>query len=310
MEHIIDYAGIIPPSNLDIKSAFRNYIKYISGEEKWMIGKFIIPARKLISLSFMNETEELSNPVELAVLLTDENLFCDFNSSLYNDIKNIKEINSSHFSLNTFELKLPLDLCNIDNFCKIPEFLDKTYYSISESIKSNANIFFELNINDDWKYLIPVFSEMLSNYKMEDNGVGFKFHTGNIIEDSIPSTEKISLAIFSCNDAKVPFKATAGFHHPIRCFDNSTSTKMHGFINVFGAGIQTFMHKLSKESLAEIINDENPENFVFSDNGFNWKNFFVDKDEIEFTRNNFMISFRSDNFDKPREDLKYLNLLE
>ena len=33
----------------------------------------------------------------------------------------------------------------------------------------------------------------------------------------------------------IPWKATAGLHHPLRHFDDKLQTSMHGFVNVFGA---------------------------------------------------------------------------
>ncbi len=48
LSKIIDYAGMFPPANLDLKSAFNNYLDYISNSPySWMLAKFIIPASKL-----------------------------------------------------------------------------------------------------------------------------------------------------------------------------------------------------------------------------------------------------------------------
>jgi hypothetical protein len=45
----------------------------------------------------------------------------------------------------------------------------------------------------------------------------------------VPSIEQVGLVIACCRDAGVPFKATAGLHHPVRRGDE------HGFLNLLAA---------------------------------------------------------------------------
>ena len=68
-------------------------------------------------------------------------------------------------------------------------------------------------------------------------------------------------------------KATAGLHHPIRRHDESVQTKMHGFLNVFGAGVLALSHGLDQDQIQAIIEDEDPANFIFNEADFSWKNF-------------------------------------
>ena len=84
---------------------------------------------------------------------------------------------------------------------------------------------------------------------------------------------------------------------------------MHGFVNVFGAGVIAMRHNISDYGLKEILSDENPDNFVFTDEYFSWKDWKINIDEINLARKDLMISFGSCSFDEPVEDLKNLNLL-
>ena len=310
MSNIIDYAGMYPPANLDIESAFNNYLEYKNDNYNWILGKFVISARKLISLSILNENLPVHDLIELTILLTNENLFNEYFTSLNNDINNIKKFELDDFKINTFELKLPLELNVVDKFDKIPEFIDKTYDSISNAIIFPAKIFFELSINEEWKYLIPIFAENLAEFRNNNYDVGFKLRTGGISADLFPTAEQVSLAVYSCNDNKIPFKATAGLHHPFRQFDKGLNELTYGFINVFGAGIIAHVHNLPKEILTEIIREDNPKNFILDNDSFRWKNYSVKTGEIENARNNLMISFGSCNFKEPIEDLQKINLLK
>ncbi|MCB0727921.1 MAG: hypothetical protein KDD00_10680, partial [Ignavibacteriae bacterium] len=104
-------------------------------------------------------------------------------------------------------------------------------------------------------------------------------------------------------------KFTAGLHHPFRHFDESIGTKMHGFINVFGAGITAMRHNITNEGLAEMLDDENPDNFKFTEDSFSWKGWETDIDDIVFARNDLVISYGSCSFDEPIDDLKSLKLI-
>lgn len=44
---LIDYAGLFPPAGLGMDAAVRNYGSYVSGEDAWMLGRFIVPAARL-----------------------------------------------------------------------------------------------------------------------------------------------------------------------------------------------------------------------------------------------------------------------
>ena len=47
MDGLIDYAGLFPPAKLPLNEAISEYISHLKDEEKWMLGRFIIPISKL-----------------------------------------------------------------------------------------------------------------------------------------------------------------------------------------------------------------------------------------------------------------------
>ncbi|MFM8426554.1 MAG: hypothetical protein ACKOBL_15410, partial [Chloroflexota bacterium] len=109
-------------------------------------------------------------------------------------------------------------------------------------------------------------------------------------------------------EAGVPLKCTAGLHHPVRHFNASVQTKMHGFLNVFGAGVLASVHGLSQPEVQAILEDEIAGNFVFDETGFGWNGLRVATSEIQRARL-FTTSFGSCSFDEPKEDLQAIKLL-
>ena len=104
-------------------------------------------------------------------------------------------------------------------------------------------------------------------------------------------------------------KFTAGLHHPLRRFDESVGTTMHGFVNVFGAGILAHAQRLSEDQIRAIVEDENPGSFDFTKDDFRWKDFRATTEEIADARRQAVISFGSCSFDEPREELRKLGWL-
>jgi hypothetical protein len=103
-------------------------------------------------------------------------------------------------------------------------------------------------------------------------------------------------------------KCTAGLHHPVRHYNEEVSAIMHGFLNVFAAGILAYTNNLDESELLEVLNDEDPYEFVFTEAGLVWNEIEVSNAEIKGSRDSFMLSYGSCSFDEPIEDLKTMEL--
>ncbi len=124
-----------------------------------------------------------------------------------------------------------------------------------------------------------------------------------------PSVEQVAFTLTKAREQNIAVKCTAGLHHPIRHYADSVQTKMHGFFNVFGGAILSYAHDFTAEQLEEILTEEDPDHFTFTDSGFQWKDIEVATEEIAQLREVALISFGSCSFNEPREDLRNLRLM-
>ncbi len=62
-----------------------------------------------------------------------------------------------------------------------------------------------------------------------------KLRTGGVSANSFPSVEQVARFIEATLELGVPFKATAGLHHPIRRTSDTPGITEHGFINLLAA---------------------------------------------------------------------------
>ncbi|WP_254715654.1 hypothetical protein [Actinomadura sp. NAK00032] len=83
-----------------------------------------------------------------------------------------------------------------------------------------------------------------------------KFRTGGVKAHLYPSPEELATGIKQVVDARVPFKATAGLHHPVRNTDPETGFHQHGFLNLLLATDAALRGRPVPE-LAAILADRN-----------------------------------------------------
>ena len=109
--------------------------------------------------------------------------------------------------------------------------------------KLGMKVFCEVSLlnNDEWKEHVSNTLDSIAEFNsVHTNQLGVKLRTGGIKAEMIPSTEKVAFAISACRDRQLPIKFTAGLHHPIRMYRKEVKTKMHGFLNVFLAGMLAY----------------------------------------------------------------------
>lgn len=108
------------------------------------------------------------------------------------------------------------------------------------------------------------------------------------IRTATATPDEVIRFIQRCREARVPFKATAGLHHPLPGPD------VHGFLNVFIAAV--------------LSASEMPSGFSFEPAGVRWGDRFAALDRIREARK-FAVSFGSCSFEEPVHDLKEMGLL-
>jgi hypothetical protein len=139
------------------------------------------------------------------------------------------------------------------------------------------------------------------------HGLRAKVRTGGVTAEAFPHPDVVARFITACMTRCLPFKATAGLHHPVRCVKPLTYEQdapcgtMHGFVNVFMAAALV-------ENASEMLLDPDPRSFAFDDHGASWRDRRVTTTELA-TMRQYAISFGSCSFEEPIADLQELRWL-
>jgi len=287
LTEIVDYAGLFPPSQLSMAESVNNYAAYKNSNFNWMLGRFVVPVSRLDEFAESSKDwfSKTGDAWKLSVLASKD---------VYETVQRIEEFNGK-FATNVIADALEIKAANaleIEN--------------IAAHIPENLNAYFELSLNENLTDSIVTLA--VTKHRA-------KIRTGGITPEAFPSAEEITRFMRICLAANVPFKATAGLHHPLRCQKPLTYEKdapkglMNGFLNVFlAAGFlqQGFKPKL----IQELLMDEREDNFLFTNDGVLWRQeYFISTSQLKHLRSRGAISFGSCSFVEPIDDLKEIGIL-
>ncbi len=288
LSETVDYAGLFPPSALSMAEAVANYAAYKNDKYNWMLGRFVVPVKRLPEFLkhgrdfFPNNKNDIWR---LSVLASEDigetiDLLEDFNAE-----------NASSVVCDAIEIKAHSSWLIED---------------IAEFIPPRFTAYFEIPLDIDLADLVAT---------LAINKQRAKIRTGGVTADVFPKKAQVIRFIRTCLAGNVPFKATAGLHHPLHCFKpltyekNAPESTMNGFLNVFLAA--GFLRQGYRPPLiAELLKDESVKSFTFDDKGIWWrKKYFIGVPEILHLREKSIISFGSCSFEEPIADLQKIGLL-
>jgi hypothetical protein len=135
---------------------------------------------------------------------------------------------------------------------------------------------------------------------VREAGAGAKIRCGGT---ALPTVEAVAAFVAACRDAGVPFKATAGLHHPIRHGD------AHGFLNLLAAAVFAHADGLGEGELAALLAEEDPGAFAVDAGGLAVHGRRADAGAIAAARAELFTAYGSCSFAEPVNDLLDLGIL-
>ncbi len=316
LHDIVDYAGLFPPADLPLDKAIHNYMQYRQEYERWMLGRFIIPVKRLDDLSPYAQSFKADGPYAFSVLGTGGASETDFLDAFENDLSLIDEFDAYHAGnaqAEVMEVRLPASLLEADPK-DIEVFLDAADSACARAGIASLDLFLEIPLAPQTRQSVKAFAAAAAEFNSRQplparSIVGLKIRCGGVHPEQVPDVEPIAHAIVACRDAGVPMKATAGLHHPVRHHSEDVGTMMHGFFNVFGAGVMASEHKLGPAGVTAILNEDHAENFQFLKDSFAWRDLRCPIAGVDHARENLVTSFGSCSFEEPIDDLGDLGLM-
>jgi hypothetical protein len=271
-----------------MQEAVVNYSLNAAGPYNWMLGRFVLPVARLeefIQIASGLITPDRTKGCRLSVL-AGENI-----AQTIRDVVSFNQKYGPEFCVDSLEVKAS-SISKVDNTVGL--------------LPSEITAYFEITQNEN-------FVDLVAGLALK--GQRAKIRTGGITPNEFPKSLDVIRFIRTCAAANVPFKATAGLHHPIRCYRPLTYAAdapkgtMHGFLNLFlMSGFVRQDFKVTR--LEQVMEEEFDEVFHFEEGGVRWRDDgFLTLSEIDQLRKHGIQSFGSCSFDEPVADLQGLGLL-
>lgn len=286
LEGLFDYAGLFPPAALPMEEALREYARHVANpDESWVVDAFVCPVAWLPDLLAMPAAEQ-DEPFAVSILGTSiEGLRQDERA-----IAAFAEQAGDRFVPSVYEVKTGPAAPDAGSLRKLgrTEMVDLVYL--------------EVPWTDEMENTLVAIAESDQDF------LCVKARAGGLEPPAFPSTEQLATFLKACNDLELPYKLTAGLHHPIRQFDEGVQAWMHGFLNVAAAGMLGFEHDLTVSEMKDLLELTDPGAFVFSDSTLSVGALTIDLEGIEAYRGLFL-AIGSCSIREPLDDLAALGLL-
>ncbi|HEX6433689.1 MAG TPA: hypothetical protein VFZ87_05590 [Gemmatimonadales bacterium] len=293
LRNAVDYAGLFPPAGLDMGTAVNNFATYLAGEDSWALGRFIVPVSRL------DEFARAAAPL-LSSISTERtwNLAALSAADLGADLAVIENFNSRYAASGP----IPVMIDTVERRAGSVDDVRETMHRIPAHLQA----YLELPVDRDPAPLLQC---------LAGSTVRGKVRTGGVTADAFPSPADLLRFIEAAVQAKVPFKATAGLHHPLRSdyrltyAPDSARGRMFGFLNVFLTAAWLHSGRDRREAL-ELLEEGSPAAIQIDDGGIGWRDFRLGLPEIGRARREAIIAFGSCSFTEPIGELQTLNFLE
>lgn len=287
---LVDYAGLFPPASEDMRPALESYASYLQSADRAALGRFIVPISRLKELeeagSDLMPRGSRSDPWRLSVLVA-EDVRAAAEEMLKFNCRHSSESKAGHAAIDVAELKAST--------------ADEIGHQ-RRDLPPGFTPYFEIPITSDVSPLVKTIARV---------GARGKVRTGGITPEAFPPAEGIVDFMAACQREAVPFKATAGLHHPIRgkyrltYEPDSPKGMMYGFLNVFIAAALLYAGESEDTALAA-LEESAPSAFRFEDDAIQWRGKRIGAEQILASRSEFAISFGSCSFREPVEGLAHL----
>lgn len=308
MDRLVDYAGLFPPAALDMAAAVDEYAGHRAEPEAWMLGRFIVPAGRLAQLQTACAPYlDRGQTWPFAVLVGGRDSASAALAAVPAQglaVAALEQRFPDRARVEVLEAPVPVD----GSGPEAADFLRRLVTALASAGLGRRELYLEVLPGvDDVRVLEAI--NVLSAFPNGFSRIGAKLRCGGAVPEAFPSCERIAGFIDHCRRLGLPLKCTAGLHHPVRHLAVDPPVMMHGFLNVFGAGILAHAAGADAAVLAACVAETDPTAFSFSEEGFAWREHRVGAADLARVRDVFLSGFGSCSFAEPRNDLRSLGLM-
>lgn len=281
---LIDYAGLFPPAGLSMMDAVRNYAAYQRRDDAWALARFVVPIARLDELEHalldLPEAERLGTRWPLSALLgTDARA----------EVAAVEAFNARYVHGGP-------EVQAVEARTSSPEEIR----TVRGLVPPRFELYLEVSPAGDLDTLLQA---------VRHAGARAKIRTGGVRPPDIPAPDAVLAFLAGAASARLPFKATAGLHHPIRGLapltyeSGSPCAIMFGYLNMVLAASVLWSGRPFREA-GRLLAMEGRSGLALGSEAITWGGILVRTEEIARARHEFLLAVGSCSFTEPVEQLE------
>ena len=285
---LIDYAGLFPPAELGMAETVANYAAYQRRPDSWALARLVVPVARLgefeAELDRLPEAERLGTRWPITALL---------GSDPAADRAVVGAFNERHVHGG------PVVEALEGRVASGPQI-----ESLQAAIGVVPELYCELPLTAELPALMATVGRV---------GARAKIRTGGTRQVDIPAPEAVLAFLTSAAAERVPFKATAGLHHPVRGMApltyaaGSACATMFGFLNVLLAATLLWLDRPESEAMVALTAEDRA-SLRLEQDSIEWAGVRVTADELGRARREFVLAIGSCSFTEPLGEITELGL--
>ena len=275
----IDYAGLFPPAQLGMGESVANYAAYRQSADAWALGRFVVPANRIAELDAAHRAlpdDSRRGSWPLSVLA---------GPHLDDDLAALGQLDARALRVESLEIRASTA---------------EEIRQIGAATAGAYETYVEIPIDEEPEALIRALGAA---------GLRAKMRTGGTTADAFPSPESVTRFIVRCLDAGVPFKATAGLHHPrtgayrLTYDGNAETGRMFGYLNLFAA-VALLRDREAAGDAERVLLETDPGSLRIERDALVWRDRRIVIPVLAGLRREALTSFGSCSFREPLDDLR------
>jgi len=301
---LIDYAGLFPPASLDMDAAVTTYRGARGGPYAWLLGRYLCPTSRLEELGaqLTATMRKGESPWKVGAIFDEPPAAAATHAQAF------EAAMGSAASTVVAEARVPEEAADGRTAIEAADVMAPPLMAAT-SISPRLVTFLEVPRTEQWEIGLPAAIggiDVLANRSHRE--IGAKLRCGGLGVEDFPTCAQIAVFISVCVTAGVPFKATAGLHHPVRHFDEDLGGYRHGFLNILTATALA-ESGVTNETLETVLAEEDPQAFRTSGGGIGWRDHSAGTSVVKRIRRDRFTAYGSCSFDEPIADLVALGLI-
>ena len=284
-----------------MEEALAEYASARAGEHAWMLGRFIVNESRLNDVIVTLSKDEKAKGLSVSVILDAGKDARAWFGRVQAALARISALRGSDVvRVEALEVPLPELLWTRETYdAPIGQFAAAAAQAGLRALPA----FVELPRDERWGALLPGATAALQRHRL-----GGKLRCGGIGADATPYPSEIAAFVHAAAQAGIPFKATAGLHHPVRGYNEASGYVMHGFLNILTAAALA-REGADADELGAVVEDEEAAHFRFDAGGLHWQKGGISGNLLQETRYQSFISYGSCSFAEPVADLQTLGMI-